>query len=153
MHSLAERISSEFVERAAERVSGAEQVRRVRDEVRRDLENLLNTRWRCVCWPPKLEELDRSLVNYGLPDFSGVPLNDRSQLASFRSIVEQAISYFEPRLRMLKVSYMPATSSEERSLRFRIDGTLVVADEQHSVIYESVLDTASAEFHVRYGRR
>ena len=39
--------------------------------LRRDLENLLNTRWSCISWPPDYEELDLSLINYGIPDFTG----------------------------------------------------------------------------------
>ena len=45
-------------------------VREVTQAVRRDLENLLNTRRRCGLIPAGLEELDVSLVTYGLPDFS-----------------------------------------------------------------------------------
>src|SRR5687767_8128335 len=47
-------------------------LREIKDSVRRDLENLLNTRARCLSWPPSLEELPASLVNYGLPDFTNI---------------------------------------------------------------------------------
>ena len=42
--------------------------------VRRDLENLLNTRVCCATWPRELTELQQSLVNYGIPDLSGASL-------------------------------------------------------------------------------
>ena len=43
--------------------------------VKRDLENLLNTRRRCKSWPSELRELNNSLVNYGLPDFLSMNLS------------------------------------------------------------------------------
>src|SRR5579871_4348739 len=49
----------------------AQQMREIRQSVQRDLENLLNTRWRCTAWAPDLDELDDSLINYGIPDFCG----------------------------------------------------------------------------------
>src|SRR5918994_1889326 len=39
--------------------------------VRRDVENLLNARRRNVALPPGLPELARSLLSYGVADFSG----------------------------------------------------------------------------------
>ena len=47
-----------------DRVGQADQVLRdLRECLRRDLENLLNTRRRCLPAPPDLEELETSLVN------------------------------------------------------------------------------------------
>ena len=42
-------------------------LRDLKQSVRRDLENLLNTRQRCKSWPENLSELEVSLVNYGFP--------------------------------------------------------------------------------------
>src|SRR5438128_90521 len=72
--------------------------------VRRDLENLLNTRWRCKSWPPDLdEELEMSLVSYGIPDFSGANLSDPRDREDFRRILERVIRNFEPRFLSVNV--------------------------------------------------
>ena len=52
-------------------------LRELKQSVRRDLENLLNTRVRCVPLPPELKELKQSLVNYGIPDLTGASLGIR----------------------------------------------------------------------------
>ena len=46
-------------------------LREVKQSIRRDLENLLNTRRQPRPLPPGLEELEASLVSYGVPDVSG----------------------------------------------------------------------------------
>src|SRR5688500_14557195 len=71
-------------------------LRELKQSVRRDLENLLNTRRRCLSLPPGLKELPASLVNYGLPDFSGNPAAANRE--AFAKLVEGVIRQYEPRL-------------------------------------------------------
>src|SRR6516164_6670828 len=49
-------------------------LREMKLSVHRDLENLLNTRRRCLPVPADLKELGKSLVSYGIPDVSGANL-------------------------------------------------------------------------------
>ncbi len=67
--SLLDRLSGNIDSRNGDDL--AQSTAQLRQSVRRDVEKLLNTRWRCLHWPPDLTELDDSLVNYGIPDFSG----------------------------------------------------------------------------------
>ena len=53
----------------------AQVLREIKQAVCRDLENLLNARQRCGAIPPDLKELDVSLVNYGIPDFTGAGMS------------------------------------------------------------------------------
>src|SRR5882757_6615059 len=76
--------------------SAGQALRDLKVSVRRDLENLLNTRWRCKMWPPELPELECSLVNYGIPDFSGANLGASSTREEFRRIIEKAIKDYKP---------------------------------------------------------
>ena len=68
--------------------------------VARDLEALLNTRQEILEEvPSEFTEVSRSLLTYGLPDFTSFSLlsmNDRNRI---RRALEQAIATFEPRLR------------------------------------------------------
>ena len=50
-------------------------LRELKRSVRGDLENLLNTRIRCIPPPPELIELKQSLVNYGISDLTGAALD------------------------------------------------------------------------------
>src|SRR5580693_7890058 len=68
-------------------------LRELKQSVRRDLESLLNTRVRCLPWPSDLKELKHSLVNYGIPDLTGVSAGsskERDQLCrEIESVVKR----------------------------------------------------------------
>ena len=123
-------------------------VKDFRDAVRRDLENLLNTRYRCSSWPPAQQELDQSLVNYGIPDFTGASFNDPDSQREFRRVIERAIHRFEPRLKRVKVSLRETGYARDRVLRFRIDATLQYARISQPVAFETALDPTSNAFTV-----
>ena len=61
---------------------------RLREAVRRDLEALLNTRERCRGWPDIFEEIEESVVGYGLPDFSVLSLQGRWRENLRRRVLE-----------------------------------------------------------------
>ena len=123
-------------------------LREIKDAVRRDLENLLNTRARCLSWPPSLEELPASLVNYGLPDFTNTYARAVEDPDSMCKAIQFAIEQFEPRLRDARVDLLPSNVATERVLRFRIDATLYVDPVEDKVFYSSSLEPVSGNFEV-----
>ena len=128
-------------------------LRELRQSVRRDLENLLNTRWRCVAWPPNLEELDVSLVNYGIPDFTGASMSSPVDREQFRRIVEHAIRAFEPRFKSVKVTLLENSDRTDRTLRFRIDALLHAQPAPEPIVFDSQLEPSSGSFQVKGQRR
>src|SRR4051812_3088088 len=70
-------------------------LRELKDSVRRDLNNLLNTRIRCLSLPLGLEELKRSLVNYGTPDLTGATLGSSKERDEFCRTLERIINQHE----------------------------------------------------------
>lgn len=128
------------------RLSPMQASRELHESVRRNLENLLNTRWRCVSWPPDLDELERSLVNYGIPDFTGAAFNDPISRREFRRILEISIRHYEPRFGNVRVNIVESEKKEDRTLRFRIDGVLGADGE--AVAFETALDPTTATFRV-----
>lgn len=134
--------------------SAGQTLRELKQAVRRDLENLLNTRWRCKAWPPDLAELDRSLVNYGIPDFSGANLGASAAREEFRRIVERAIREFEPRFipSRVKVTVLTTNDSTDRTLRFRIDAVLRAEPAPEPVFFDTALEMSTTAFSVNEGR-
>lgn len=122
-------------------------IRAVRDSVRAELERLLNTRWRCRAWPPDLDELDQSLVNYGIPDFSGASFRDVRSQRELRQLIERAIKLFEPRCQRVKVT-VASDSRRDRKVRFRIETELVAHGHREGAIFESTLDVSSSTFSI-----
>jgi type VI secretion system protein ImpF len=131
----------------------AQSVRALKGALRRDLEWLLNTR-RIV--EPEIEsfaELNRSLYNYGLPDFTTLTLaapKDRVRLLRY---IESTIATFEPRLTAVKVTLSDVnTNPAERLLRFQIEGLLKMDPAPEQVSFDTVLQLSSGEYEVKGDR-
>ncbi len=116
--------------------------------VGRDLELLLNTRQRCVSLPDGMEELPRSLMNYGLPDFAGANITTDEQKAALRQEVEETIRRFEPRLKNVRVELLDTANTLDRSLRLRIDAVVEAEPMAEHVVYDSVLEPVTRTFSV-----
>lgn len=123
-------------------------LRMLREAVRRDLEAVLNTRERCRSWPAAYEELDRSIVRYGLPDIYGLPFATDAQRETFRKLLEAAVLRAEPRFAAVRITLLQNASELDRSLRFRIQAVLRVDSDGEPVVFDSVLDPASRGFMV-----
>lgn len=122
----------------------------LRRAVRRDLEVLLNTRHRCLSPPADLDELRQSVVNYGIPDFTGEDMAAPEHREALRKAVEEAIRRYEPRF--LQVSVSLAGDDDEpldRSLCFRIQALMRAYPSPEPVIFDSVLDPVTRGLEVR----
>jgi type VI secretion system protein ImpF len=124
-------------------------LRDLKQSVRRDLENLLNTRVRYHVWPTHLSELKQSLVSYGLPDFTGVSLSSAKDREDFCKIIQGIINQFEPRLK--NVSVVPISSSQplDRTFRFRIDALLRTEPAPEPVAFDSNVEPATGGVEVQ----
>ena len=69
--------------------SRVQYVRELRLSVKRDLENLMNTRFRMSSPPEELVSLDKSLLNYGLPDLATVNIADIARKRASRAMKKQ----------------------------------------------------------------
>jgi len=123
-------------------------LRVIQTAIRRDLENLLNTRYRCVAWPPELKELDDSLINYGIPDFTASGLNAAQDSDILIKAIRLAISLFEPRLTDLRISRIQ-DDFVDRTFRFRIEGTLLIEDQTLRVRFDSSLESETGQFQIQ----
>jgi len=147
--SLLDRLIDEDPDAAREPVKRRNQlVRELKVSVQRDLENLLNTRWRCVSWPPDLEQLDVSLVNYGIPDFTGMRFATAQERQTLRRILERVIRRFEPRFERLDIELLENSDPTDRRLSFRIDALLKAEPTPEPVIFDTRLETSTGNFDV-----
>jgi len=122
--------------------------RKMVSAVRRDLEELLNTRQTHVGMPESFVELHRSILAYGLPDLvslEAITLKHREAIADkIRGIIEN----FEPRLKDVNVIYIPGENAAERSIKFKIDARLAV-DPSPDVAFDTVLELSSGQYEVK----
>ncbi len=121
----------------------------LRDAVRRDLENLLNTRRRCLPTPEGLEELEASSFEYGIPDLTGTNLASQGRRKRYLRDIEELIKRFEPRFSSIKVTPLEREGTVDRGLEFRIDAVLRVEPAPESVLYDSQIDVLTRSFRVK----
>jgi type VI secretion system protein ImpF len=136
------------VKREAPR-SRSQQLRELEQAVRRDLENLLNSRVRCLDWPAGLEELKTSLVSYGLPDFTGASTGSAQERQELGRLLQTIIRRFDPRFKSVKVQVLDNAEPLDRTLRFRIEGLLHAEPAPEPVAFDSILRPVSGDFEVR----
>lgn len=108
--------------------------------VRRELERLLNTR--CSIPLHQIGEEERSVINYGIPDFSSLSPHNADDHALIATIVAQTITAFEPRLRQVRVEVGPVFSAES-ALWLNINAQLVVGLYSEPVSFPLTLNSKS----------
>lgn len=129
--------------------SRAQNRRALKKSVARDLEALLNTRQEALDGvPDDFAELPRSLLTYGLPDFTSFNLAASDDRARVRRCLEDAITNFEPRLRRVRVSLEPPRE-HDRALRFRVDALLRTDPAPEPVTFDMVLQLNTQEYVVQ----
>jgi type VI secretion system protein ImpF len=124
-------------------------VRQLKRTVTRDLEALLNTRQeQLTALPAACREVQRSLLTYGLPDFTAWSLLSPIHRQRIRHALEQAIAACEPRLTRVQVTLEPPREYE-RVVRFRIEALLRVEPAPEPVTFDAVLQLHTLEYVVR----
>ncbi|WP_332670541.1 type VI secretion system baseplate subunit TssE [Aromatoleum sp.] len=113
----------------------------------RDLEALLNTRVSALSGIDALPLAARSILTFGIPDFSGLSLLSADDCETVRERVRRTIAAHEPRLTEVRVT-LDALPGAERKLRFRVDAVLRKPYDA-PVRFDAVLDLASSAYRVR----
>jgi type VI secretion system protein ImpF len=117
---------------------------RLKTAVRRDLENLLNTRRTPDYIPEGSVEILRSVYYYGLPDITSMPANFLYEQTKLLQSIETAVKTFEARLDGVRVSLVPV-AGQSRVLRFVIDGMLRIDPLPEHVVYDASIELTSLE--------
>jgi type VI secretion system protein ImpF len=124
-------------------------VRMHRDAVRRDLEWLLNTRRVAVPVDESLKELCRSVYNFGLPDFTGYSMATPDDKTRLIKQLQNALKIFETRIARVRIIPLDSQGSEKiRTLRFRIEGLLLMVPEPEHVTFDAELQLTSGTYRV-----
>jgi type VI secretion system protein ImpF len=124
-------------------------LRDLKQSVRRDLECLLNTRICLFPIPDDMVQLKKSVLNYGIPDFTSLTMGNRENRERLRQLVEETIRRFETRFQSVRVEIAEDFDLRKRTLRFRIDGILHAEPAPEPVIFDSELRPQSCDFEVR----
>jgi len=126
-----------------------QKLRDLRNSVKRDLENLLNTRYRIVSPAEELDELQVSILNYGLADLATINTTDVAKRKAFTRNLESLLRTYEPRFKSVTVTPQNVNESDDRTLRFRIDATIYADPSPEVVVFDSVMEPVSRSVNVK----
>lgn len=127
----------------------AQLLKDLKSSVRRDLENLLNTRVCFVDLPADLPRLQTSLANYGVPDFGSLIIDSANSIESLRGRIEDVIRRYETRFQDVNVELdVDSKSRFSRSIRFVIHGVLHAEPEPEPVTFSSQMHKIAREFSI-----
>src|SRR5947199_1071242 len=120
--------------------------RGVNESVRRELEQLFNTR--CPIPAHRLAGRVRSVIDYGIPDFSTCSARNFDDWQRLAEILREAIRIYEPRLAEVQVEVTPM-AGDDFTLVARIEAVLVTENVPEPVSFTTKLMTreGSAEVH------
>jgi type VI secretion system protein ImpF len=102
------------------------------ESVSRELGRLLNTR--CPVPLRLIGEVERTVINYGVPDFTSLSPQNSADRQLIATTIGQTIAAFEPRLRNVRVT---AGRFEETERRLQLDWRLVSAASQSAGRFEN----------------
>src|SRR5262245_53589864 len=123
-------------------------VRELEEAVRRDLQELLNTRRTAIDGFPDDAELNQSLLTFGLPELSGFNPTVPDHQRSLQEIIERTIRQFEPRLMDVHVTSITADAASGRGLRMCVEALLRVAPAPLPVTFDTVVKAGTGEWQV-----
>ena len=127
----------------------AQSERMLKAAVQRDLEWLLNTR-RIFEEPDEaLKEVNRSVYNYGLPDFSQYTMVSAGDQTRLLRQVVTAIKAFEPRLANVRV--IPIESAVIQQFHVRIEAMLLMDPSPQPVSFDTVIGLKSGTTRITGG--
>ncbi len=117
-------------------------VEALRESVGRELMRLLNTR--CPRIGGLVSEADRTILDYGIPSFSHVSAGSETDTRQLAQILEQAIRFYEPRLREVRVAIQASTTSKITTTG-TIEAMLAVDNVNEPVSFPLVLTPKRSE--------
>lgn len=118
----------------------------LQEDIKQNLENILNTRLMLLDADPQLTEVKQSVLHYGIPDFTQQYAMVKAQQKVLCQRIEKAINHFEPRLQQVSIMLAENPDKNSRILTIRINGTIVVKPIAKQTSFESSLDIVRYQF-------
>jgi type VI secretion system protein ImpF len=126
----------------------AASVRMLKESIRRDLEELLNTRRQLSNELEGYEAARSSVINYGLEDLNSITPLSRTNAQALQRAVQRCIAEYEPRLRDVSVSVEGGGDLLHREIRLHIEATIPMQPNAEIVSFDTMLDLTSGMYSI-----
>lgn len=119
--------------------------------VRRDIEWLLNSKRVLTDDLENFPEAKRSILNYGLPDFSHYSGSSPADCTHICELISQTLQRFEPRLApsSIRVVHVGDDERVDTQTRFRIHGLLHVDPVREPVVFDTEIEMNSGSVQIK----
>lgn len=114
----------------------------LRASVGRELMRLLNTR--CPRLGGVVNEADRTILDYGIPDFAHLSAGSDTDTQQLARILERTVAIYEPRLKNVRVTVERSRMSQSAVVG-SIEGLLVVGNVNEPVSFPLLLALKTGE--------
>jgi len=148
MPSILDRLMDDLPDNQQNETSMLFDMAQFKRSLARDLEALLNTR--TMDASEDIEDYplaNRSMLQFGIPDLSGISLLNPDHREMLRERLRLAIENHEPRLGRVRVN-LDAPRELERHLRFRVDAVLKIHPHRPPVTFDATLQLSSSVYRV-----
>jgi type VI secretion system protein ImpF len=142
-------IDKEPHERQEAPMSRAESLRQFRLSVKRDLEWLLNTTRMPIDVPEWCEEVNKSVLFFGLPDIVNISLQNPGDEQRLLRSLESAIEMFEPRLSRARVTSRDPYTSTQQAITFHVEAMLMIDPAPERISFDTVLEITKGAYTVK----
>lgn len=124
-------------------------IKELKDVVARDLEAMLNTHREALFnMTDGYQEASRSLVTYGVPDFSTFDVRNPHDRNRICARLKELINDFEPRLKNINV-ILTQPGEHAQNLHFRLDALLEVHPAREQVVFDAILQLATKSYQIK----
>lgn len=130
-------------------ITRAESLRQFRLAVKRDLEWLLNTTRMPIEVPESCSEVYRSVLFFGLPDLSSMPVQNPGDERKLMRALEAVISVFEPRLARARVTSSEPFRKAQQAITFHVEAILLVDPAPERIAFDTVLEISKGAYSVK----
>ena len=130
-------------------VTRAESLRQLRAAVKRDLEWLLNTTRMPIEVPEACEEVNNSVLFFGLPDTASVYVHDAGEQQQVLRSLQTTIENFEPRLVNVRVTSRDRYRPGQQALTFHVEATLMIDPAPERISFDTVLEISKGAYSVK----
>ena len=114
-----------------------------RSGLRRDLEDLLNTNLRARSIPGDLEELDNSIINYGIVDLLTSNLSTQSERQKVINRIKEVVEQFEPRLMNVSISEITTDEIRSHTLGLKLVADTIIGNSTEEIIFHTKVDIST----------
>ncbi len=132
------------------RPGGLVGIDKIKAQVARDVENILNARQALFLAGAQYSLAARSVIGFGLTDFAHVTTYGTHEMEEVCRSIERAILAHEHRLRHVQVRFR-GTSLIAGRWGFDVVAELRVGDAREPISFEAVMDSSKQNFSVQQG--